>query len=123
MATVLFVDDEVAIRKAVSAWLTRKGHVVPEADTPAAARAVVAAEGDRLDGVFIDLRLQEESGVELYRWLESAHPELARRVTFMTGDLFDAPKLQAEHGSVLRKPFELAALEAHMHTWEGNGRG
>ena len=69
MATVLYVDDQEAIRRAVKLWLSRKGHVVHLAANADAARSVILAE--RLDGIFIDLWLGEDSGLELYRWIDA----------------------------------------------------
>lgn len=117
MATVLYVDDQAAIRRAVQLWLSRKGHVVHLADTPALARAMVLAE--RLDGIFIDLWLGSESGLELYEWIDSRDPELARRVAFVTGDLFDealAPMRLKR--PVLAKPFELREVEGLAVRWQ-----
>src|SRR5438270_10642 len=55
MATVLYVDDEDAIRRAVVTWLTRRGHVVHEAAGVASARQVL--ESQTVDGAFVDLWL------------------------------------------------------------------
>lgn len=122
MATVLYVDDEEAIRRAVRSWLTRKGHVVHEAESAAAARSVVAAHPD-IQGVFIDLRLGTESGVELFEWLEQHHPGLASRAAFVTGGFDDTPPpSRAGRHPVISKPFEMRALEEQAAAW-GDGGG
>lgn len=122
MATVLFIDDEASIRRAVSAWLTRKGHVVHEASTAEEARQLVEIHGAALQGVFIDLWLGTDSGVELFTWLLAHHPALGPRVAFMTGDLFDSPTLERKFDlPVLGKPFELSALETQIARWEEDG--
>lgn len=116
MATVLYVDDQEAIRRAVKLWLSRKGHVVHLADTVAAARALVSSE--RLDGIFIDVWLGSESGLELYEWIDSLDPGLAQRVAFVTGDLYDDALATIRlHRPVLAKPFELRELEALANSW------
>jgi DNA-binding NtrC family response regulator len=116
MATVLYVDDQEAIRRAVKLWLSRKGHVVLLADTAAAARALVS--GERIDGIFIDLRLGADSGLELYEWIDSLDSDLSQRVAFVTGDLSDeglhSGRLQCP---VLAKPFELHELEVLANRW------
>lgn len=118
MATVLYVDDQDAIRRAVKLWLSRKGHVVHLADCPEAARALVLAE--RLDGIFIDLWLGSESGLELYEWIDTLDPGLATRVAFVTGDLFDEALASVRlKRPVLAKPFELRDLEALADRWQG----
>lgn len=118
MATVLYIDDEAPIRRAVRSWLTRKGHVVHEAEDAASARAVLEAHSDHLDGVFIDVRLGEESGVELFAWLVDRVPRLATRVAWVTGDHSEMPApTEAYDHPVFGKPFELPALEAQAARW------
>lgn len=116
MATVLYVDDEDAIRRAVQLWLVRRGHVVHAAHDTDGAREVLATQ--ELDGVFIDLWLGSASGLDLLPWIDELDPSLARRVAFVTGDPFD-PALR--NGSVQRrvftKPFELRDLEQQAITW------
>ncbi|MBA3889692.1 MAG: response regulator [Gemmatimonadaceae bacterium] len=116
MATVLYVDDQEAICRAVRLWLSRKGHVVHLAATAQAARKVISAEP--LDGIFIDLLLGAESGLELYRWIDELDADLAQRVAFVTGNLFDET-LAAERldRRVFAKPFELRELEALANRW------
>ena len=118
MATILFVDDEDAIRRAVGMWLTRKGHTVHQAADVAAARLIVDAQADALDGVFIDVRLGEESGLELFHWLAARSPALAERVAFMTGDLVGPQGLDGGFtGPVFAKPFDLTELDAQVARW------
>lgn len=119
MATVLYIDDEAPIRRAVRTWLMRKGHVVHEAADMETARAALEAHGDELDGVYIDVWLGEHSGVDLFAWIEKRFPRLARRIAWVTGDLFELPALEGAHGHpVFTKPFELPALEAQAARWE-----
>lgn len=116
MATVLYVDDQEAIGRAVKLWLSRKGHAVHLADSIGAARTLVSSE--RLDGVFIDLRLGPDSGLELYDWIDALDPELARRVAFVTGDLFESSLTNMRlPRPVLAKPFQLHELEALVDGW------
>lgn len=122
MATVLYVDDEAPIRRAVTTWLTRKGHVVHEAETAEAARAIIAAHAGSIHGIFIDRWLGSDSGTDLYEWLRERFPQLADRVAFVTGDLFDSPAVQRDQERpVFAKPFELKALEAQVQEWATQG--
>lgn len=111
--SILLVDDEPAIRRALEKALTRMGH-----------RALLAASGEEacellaafpVDVVVMDLRMPSMSGQTLYHSIASRWPHLATHVVVMTGDpqaedhnewleLHDLP--------VLMKPFELAQLEA-----------
>jgi CheY-like chemotaxis protein len=78
--------------------------------------------------IFLDVWLGKESGFELLGWIEDERPELADRVTFVTGELADAHDADSRTHSdahddrasvwtilgrpVLQKPFEFAQLEA-----------
>jgi DNA-binding NtrC family response regulator len=119
MATVLYIDDEEPIRRAVRSWLTRKGHVVHEADSAAAARTVIEAHPD-LQGVFIDLRLGDESGLDLFGWLAQHHPALARRAVFVTGGEEPPPTGDAAENPVIGKPFEMRTIERQAAAWDAH---
>lgn len=119
MATVLYVDDEEAIRRAVVTWLTRRGHTVFAAPSVAAARDLLVAQA--IDGAFIDLWLGEESGLELQAWIDEHRPELSSRIVFVTGDI--AAEGSPGQGAntlgqpVLGKPFDLRQLEEWVRRW------
>lgn len=119
MATVLYVDDEDAIRRAVSAWLTRRGHRVLTAGTLADARDVLASQA--VDGAFIDVWLGVESGLELQDWIDEHRPELSPRIVFVTGDVAASELAQCSLGKlgrpVLAKPFELQQLDSFVQIW------
>src|SRR3954464_3295672 len=85
MATVLYVDDEAGIRRAVVAWLTRRGHTVHAAATIGDARHLL--ESQCIDGAFVDLWLGEESGLELQDWIDEHQPDLSTKIVFVTGDV------------------------------------
>jgi DNA-binding NtrC family response regulator len=119
VSTVLYVDDEEAIRRAVGAWLARKGHTVHTAADITAARDVLSKND--IDGVFIDVWLGSESGFELKAWLDEHQPATARNVVFVTGDIITNPQVQqtfkALGNPVLPKPFDLQELEKHVEGW------
>jgi two-component system nitrogen regulation response regulator NtrX len=113
MSTLLYVDDEAMIGRAVARWFSRRGHTVVLAESVAAAQQAI---NDRApDALFIDLWLGSESGFELMSWIEDCHPALAGRVTFVTGELADetsnARVWRTLGRPVLQKPFEFAQLE------------
>jgi len=119
LAAILYVDDEEAIRRALRAWLTRRGHVVYTAGTSEEARDILAAH--EVDGAFIDIRLGDESGFDLFKWIDMHKPKVAERVVFVTGDIVredDVEKaLTALQRPVLAKPFELGELERIVTGW------
>jgi DNA-binding NtrC family response regulator len=120
MATVLFVDDEEPLRRAVRTALGRRGHTIHTAST--LARAIHCLELYRFDGVFVDVWLGGESGFDLVSWIENHQPRLAKRVVFVTGDLVLPDRMNREVRAlglpVVGKPFAMAELEAHALTWD-----
>ena len=125
MASVLYVDDEDAIRRAVVAWLTRRGHTVYAAATLADARTLL--ESRSIDGVFVDLWLGDESGLELQDWIDENRPALSSKVVFVTGDAGAGANslrsLVALGRPILAKPFELQELDARVAAWRTEGEG
>jgi DNA-binding NtrC family response regulator len=119
MATVLYVDDEDAIRRAVVAWLTRRGHRVHSAGTLADARDLLVSQ--TIDGVFVDLWLGDESGLELQDWIDENRPDLSANIVFVTGDVAASDTAMSSIGTlgrpVLAKPFELQQLDAFVASW------
>ena len=119
MATVLYVDDEDAIRRAVSAWLTRRGHTVHTAGTLAEARDLLSSQP--INGAFVDIWLGDESGLELQDWIDEHRPELSPRIVFVTGDLSASDTAQSSVRKlgrpVLAKPFELQQLDTFVERW------
>jgi DNA-binding response OmpR family regulator len=127
MATLLYVDDEETIGRAVALWFERRGHVVHLARSLREAQDML--RDIRPDALFIDVWLGTESGFELMSWIEEARPQLADRVVFVTGELVDSHNADAGRlwqtlgRPVLQKPFDFAQLEAYMRGNAGAGRG
>jgi DNA-binding NtrC family response regulator len=119
LAAVLYVDDEEAIRRALQSWLTRRGHVVYTAATSDEAREILTSH--EVDGAFIDIWLGDESGFDLFEWIDMHKPRVAEHVVFVTGDIIregDVEKsLIALERPVLAKPFELGELERIVASW------
>jgi len=122
MATVLYVDDEAAIRRAVVAWLTRRGHTVHTAATLGDARELLSSQS--IDGAFVDLWLGAESGLELRDWIDEHRPDLSPNVVFVTGDPGADTAGQGPLGTlgrpVLAKPFDLEQLDHFVDGWSNS---
>ena len=84
--TVLLVDDDAAVAETLATMLAREGLTVQRAATGEEALAAVARE--TFDAVFLDVRLPDISGQEVYARLVAEHPDVARRVVFVTGGLW-----------------------------------
>ncbi len=110
---VLVVDDEPAMRTAISAFLASLGHAVHVAATGAEARARMAAT--EYDVVLLDLRMPELGGEALFRELRASDPRHAQRIVFVTGDLESDAARHFIHDTgqpVIGKPFQLDDLAA-----------
>ena len=122
LATVLYVDDEDAIRRALRSWLIRRGHTVFTAGTSAEARAVL--EANAVDGVFIDIWLGSESGFDLFEMIDMEWPHVAENAVFVTGDIVRDPDVErslvALERPVLTKPFELTELDRIVRSWKAS---
>jgi len=119
VARVLYVDDEDPIRRALKSWLVRRGHTVFTAGSGDEAREVLSSND--VDGVFIDIWLGEESGFDLFEWIDMNRPRVAENAVFVTGDIIRDPdvetSLAAFERPVLTKPFELGELERIVSGW------
>ena len=117
--SVLYVDDEPPLRKAVHAWLGQQGVDVQSARSIAEAMRLL--EGRRFDGAFIDLWLSDGSGFEVFDWIARHDPRLAQRVVFITGDILPTSetqqRLDAARRPVLPKPFDLELLDRYVREW------
>ncbi|HJV95580.1 MAG TPA: ATP-binding protein, partial [Albitalea sp.] len=84
--TVLLVDDDSAVAETLAGMLAREGLSVQCVATGEEALAAVAR--DSFDAVFLDVRLPDIPGQEVYARLAAEHPDVARRVIFVTGGLW-----------------------------------
>ncbi len=115
-ASLLIIDDEEPIRRALRRYFERRGWAVEEATD--GADAVIKLERPDASSVFdvvlCDLKMPGISGQELYTRLLKDRPALAGKFIFATGDA-GAPDvvdfLRTVGVPVLEKPFELRSLE------------
>jgi PAS domain S-box-containing protein len=84
LAQVLVVDDETDIAGLMRDMLEGAGYEVATAESGAVALEML--EMARFDAVVSDLRMPDMDGSALWRALSQRHPELQRRVLFVTGD-------------------------------------
>ena len=107
----LVVDDEPALRSALSIFLRRCGHAVHTAESGQEALALL--DRRRYDGIFLDVRMPDISGADVYRRLRERDPAQAERVVFSTGDV-DAQGtrefLRSSGRPCLPKPFALGSV-------------
>jgi signal transduction histidine kinase/ActR/RegA family two-component response regulator len=107
----LLIDDEPEVAEALADILARLGYRCSHADSGPAARALL--EHDGFDLILSDLRMAEEDGMQLFRWLEGARPDLTNAVAFVTGDTLNAAAAAflGESGRpFIEKPFTIEAI-------------
>ena len=104
---ILVVDDEPMVRLVTTKLLRMRGHAVDDADGGAA--ALDALEGLTYDLMITDLSMPGMSGRELAHAVRDRFPALP--VILLTGDT-DAQAEGSDVSAVVKKPFQLDALEA-----------
>jgi len=111
--TVLVVDDDPMVRKAVVAQITSLGYSVVEASSPAEALDVVA-RNDRLDLMFSDIVMPGAiDGLELARLIRERRPDLKVLLTSGYPDLKAARSSEDSYvqWDILKKPYRRPDLK------------
>jgi two-component system NtrC family sensor kinase len=105
-STIVVVDDEPGIRRALAHLLRREGHTV---DTAMDGRqALQMLQEQQYDLVLCDLRMPELDGPGLYREIATSQPHYLQRFVFLTGDTLSAESeafLNQSGAPRLVKPF------------------
>src|SRR6266498_1541582 len=114
--SVLLIDDEEGVRRAVVSFLKRRGmHVIAVEDGGDALRVL---RRERFDVIVSDVRMPGMSGGEFLERLRREHPAMVNRLIFTTGDTFaaDTATLLRDAGvPSLVKPYDFAQLEILLH--------
>lgn len=111
-AVILVVDDEAAVNRLVSRYLTHLGYRVLEACSGAEALAMVRRPGPRVDLVLSDVVMPGMDGIALAARLLARCP--GPSVILMTGQLPEEVERMNVNGQivpVLRKPLNLDELQ------------
>jgi len=108
LKSVLIVEDEAAIGEFCHRVLSQHGFKVSIAGNGKVAQQMI--EKKEYDLLLIDIRMPVMDGVELYRWLNEKHPQIASRVIFTTGSVLGQETLNFI-GST-GKPFLLKPFSA-----------
>jgi len=109
--TVLVVEDDAAVRRTAVRVLERLGCVVLQAESAAAALALIEAGGQRPDLLFTDVIMPGMQGPELAARVSALIPGI--KVLFATGytsDMAFRHGLLDERADVLSKPYTPADL-------------
>ena len=120
-AVILVVDDEPAVNRLVTRYLTHLGYKVLDARSAEAALAIVRRQEPRIDLVLSDVVMPGVGGTELAATLLATAP--GPSVILMTGVLppeVERVEIQGQIVRVLRKPLDLDEVQQVLRvTLEG----
>ena len=113
--TVLIVDDEPQVRKMAAAFLKRKGIRVVEASTGKEAIEILAASGEEIRAVLLDMAMPELSGDQALPIMLKLRPDLQVIVSSGYGEI-EVKQHFAKMNirSYLPKPYGCEELLAHI---------
>lgn len=105
--TVLVVDDEPSICKALTMALQRAGYDAEFALSGEAALGTIRSK--HVDVLLIDLRIPDTRGDVVFEVAAAIQPQLRTQTLFMTGDITEKGHnlIAACKCNFLRKPFDL----------------
>jgi DNA-binding NtrC family response regulator len=107
-ASVLVVDDEDVICRALDALLRRAGYDVMTARSGAAAKDILASHD--VDCLILDYRIPDLRGDVIFAYAVAHQPHLSRATVFVTGDISDNAREVIEDTGcpMVIKPFDSA---------------
>jgi DNA-binding NtrC family response regulator len=109
-ATVLVVEDEDALRQAVSKALRNRGFAVIEAGDGSAALEAIRGQENPIDIVLLDMSLPGNPSREVLEEAERLHPEMNVIVTSAFNKDFVEETLRRRVEHFIRKPYMLSDL-------------
>ncbi|NRQ34263.1 response regulator transcription factor [Nonomuraea sp. NN258] len=112
MADILLIEDDVAIRMALTRGLRELGHAV--SSSPTAMDGLRLAVQDRPDLIVLDLGLPDLDGAELLRMLRAVSRIPVIVATARDGDAEMVPVLDAGADDYVVKPYSAAQLDARI---------
>ncbi len=110
MPRALIVEDDPGIQKFFADFLSRSGVMHTVAGT--GAEAIQAAQSHDFDFVFLDLKLPDVGGDEVFEQIKAVHPDLSVVITTSYPDSEMLSRiLSTAPVTVLKKPVDLKQLE------------
>jgi two-component system response regulator HydG len=102
---VLVVDDELAMRESIAAWLTQDGCLVAKAAS--GAEALAALERREFDIALVDVKMPGMDGVDLLERIKDEHPETLVVIITAYGSIESSVRaMKAGASDYLLKPFD-----------------
>lgn len=119
---ILIVDDEPVVQEVLSDFLGGDFTVEKASN---GREGLAKAEADSYDLIFLDIRMPDMSGQEMFEALRATRPHLADRVVFTTGDVVQEETrqfLDSVSQPCLPKPFSLDAVTEMVNRIIGASR-
>lgn len=109
-ASVLVVDDEESVCRALDVLLHRAGYEAITTRTGGAAKEILAIRA--VDCLILDYRIPDVRGDVIFAYAIAHQPHLARATVFITGDITDRARAAIEDTGcpMVLKPFDIAVL-------------
>ncbi|MFH1060084.1 MAG: sigma-54 dependent transcriptional regulator [Pseudomonadota bacterium] len=103
--SVILVDDELAMRESLAAWLRQDGHQVAKAGSGPEALALL--EGQGCDLALVDMKMPGMDGLELLRRIKAEHPDILVVIITAYGSIESSVEaMKAGASDYLLKPFD-----------------
>ncbi len=112
--SVLVIDDDDMVRRAIVRGLRRNYAIVDVCDAETALALI--ANGRRFDAILCDLNLNGMSGRDFFLHLDATNQDQARRVVILSGNprAMDDARFGALPPRFIEKPASMALLEATL---------
>ncbi len=112
---IVVVDDEADLRDSLAEYLAMRGFRVSQADGGAALRRLIARP-EPVDLVLLDIRMPDEDGLSLARWLRE-HAQVGVIMVTASGDTIDrVAGLEVGADDYIAKPFDLREVLARVRS-------
>jgi DNA-binding response OmpR family regulator len=108
---VVVADDDDSMRLLCRVNLEFEGYRVAEAESAAELRQALESEDVAL--VLLDIRLGEDDGIDVARWIRETHPEVP--IAFLSGSVTRGELAAAVGDASIAKPFTLEELIETVH--------
>lgn len=111
--SVLVIDDEQWILDLAGELMRSEGHTVELTSSGQQALELIARQ--KFDVIVSDWKMPGLNGIRLYEQIAATHPEMAKRIFFMTGDVVNdtfQAFLQQNQLICLSKPFAIVEFRA-----------